>query len=73
MNKATRRDLTNKQYEDIYRLHIQPYFGSMQLDKIKRSDFLQWQNNLTEKLASKTVQGIRAVFMTILQPTVNLC
>ena len=67
MNKATRRDLTNKQYKDIYRLHIQPSFGSMTIDKIKRSDFVQWQNNLTGKLAGKTVQGIRAVFMTILQ------
>ncbi|MDF1877413.1 tyrosine-type recombinase/integrase [Sulfurimonas sp. SAG-AH-194-L11] len=67
MNKATRRYLTNKQYEDIYRLHIQPTFGSIELVKIKRSDFLQWQNNLTDKLAGKTVQNIRAIFMTILQ------
>jgi len=67
MNKATRRYLTNKQYEDIYRLHIQPIFGSVELVKIKRSDFVQWQNNLTAKLAGATVQNIRAIFMTILQ------
>jgi len=67
MNKATVRVLTHKQYKDIYRLHIQPIFGHIQLNTIKRSDFVQWQNNLTERLAGKTVQGIRAVLMIILQ------
>ncbi len=67
MNKNNRRVLTNEQYQNIYRLHIQPVFGSIEIDKIKRSDFVQWQNNLIEKLAGKTVQGIRAVFMTILE------
>jgi len=69
MNKATRRALTNKQYQDVYRLHIQPTFGDMFITDIKRSDLLQWQNHLlTEKgLAGKTIKNIRAVFMTILQ------
>ena len=67
MNEATRRYLTNKWYRDTYRLHIQPTFGHIQLDKIKRSDLVTWQNTLTNKLAGKTVQGIRAIFMTIFQ------
>lgn len=68
MNKENRRALTNKQYADTYKLHIQPTFGHMYIDDIKRSDFLQWQNNLLVKgLAGKTIKTIRAILMTILE------
>lgn len=67
MHKNNRRELTNLEYQRIYRLHIQPTFGSIQIDKIKRSHFYKWQNDLLSKLASKTVKSIRTVFMTILE------
>lgn len=67
MNEGTRRPLTSKWYRDNYRLHIQPTFGLWEINKIKRSDFVKWQNTLLKKLSGKTVQGIRAIFMTILQ------
>ena len=67
VHKIDRRDLTQEDYERIYRLHIEPHFSSVALDKIKSSDLAIWQNRLLEDKAPKTVKVIRTVFSTILE------
>ncbi|MDD5373533.1 MAG: site-specific integrase [Sulfurimonas sp.] len=67
MHKQNRRESTQKQYQEIYNLHIKSVFGTTRIDKIKRSELFLWQNDLLAKLTGKTVRSIRTVLMTILE------
>ncbi|WP_304542890.1 tyrosine-type recombinase/integrase [Sulfurimonas microaerophilic] len=67
LHKHHRRELTQKKYEDIYRLHIQPTFGHKQIDKIKRAELFLWQNKLLDTRTGKTVVSIRTVLMSIFE------
>ena len=57
-----RKYLTQKHYKGAYNNHIIPIFGNRQIDTIKASELAIWQNELLQKLASKTVAVIRAIF-----------
>lgn len=67
MHKHHRRELTQKKYEDIYKLHIEPSFGHKQIDKIKRAELFLWQNKLLDTRTGKTVLSIRTVLMSIFE------
>lgn len=63
----TRRELTQRNYQRVYEMHILPYFGKRALDTIKPSDLAKWQNELLKERSAKTVKSIRTVFQTILE------
>ncbi len=67
IHSIERRELTQRNYERVYDLHIKPHFGKKRLDTIKASQLAQWQNNLLKERSSKTVKSIRTVFQTILE------
>lgn len=67
MNKASRKILTHKSYKSNLEKHVVPYFGNRKIDSLKPSELALWQNNLLEKLSSKTVINIRVIFHGILE------
>lgn len=67
MNKNSRKFLTSKSYEGVFNNYVIPCFGNRKIDSIKPSELLQWQNNLLEKLSSKSVINIRIIFNGIFQ------
>jgi len=67
LHKHSRRELTQKKYDDIYRLHIQKILGHKRIDKIKRAELFLWQNKLLDTRTGKTVSAIRTVLMSILE------
>lgn len=67
LHKNHRRELTQISYQEIYNLHISPILGKLYLHEIKRSQLLQWQNNLSEVKAYRTVKTFRTVLMTIFE------
>ena len=67
IHSLERRELTQRNYEKMYVLHIQPYFGKKRLDSIKASQLPKWQNTLLQERSPKTVKTIRTVFQTILE------
>lgn len=62
-----RKLTTSYDYESSLRLHINPYFGDKQINRIKPSDVALWQNTLLEKLSPRRVRSIRAVFNMFFQ------
>ena len=68
-HKYNRKATTTKDYVNIYKKHIEPYFGSKQLDAVKVSDINKWKNRLYNELglSSKRVNDIKKVLGTILQ------
>ena len=67
IHKHNRKEATQKHYEAVYKLHIQPTFGHLKVNDIKRSQFSLWQNSLLKDLTGKTVKVVRTVLMTILE------
>ena len=67
IHSTMRRELTQKSYDRVYQLHVQPYFGKTKIDQIKASHIARWQNKLLEDKSSKTVKIVRTVFQTILE------
>ncbi|MGM0608982.1 MAG: tyrosine-type recombinase/integrase [Candidatus Muiribacteriota bacterium] len=67
IHKTQRRELTQKEYAQMFSNHIRPAFGNKRIDQIKASDIAKWQNRLLETRSPKTVKSIRTVFQTILE------
>ncbi|WP_373072113.1 tyrosine-type recombinase/integrase [Sulfurimonas sp.] len=71
-HEAERKPTTTVDYRNIYRKHIQPYFGNVTLDKIKASEVSVWKNKLYKNgLSSRRVNAIKKVFGTIVQDAVD--
>ena len=64
-----RRETTTHDYKNIYKRHIEPYFGDIVLTDIKVTDINKWKNLLyhEKKLSSKRVNEIKKVLGTILK------
>ena len=64
-----RRETTTHDYKNIYKRHIEPYFGDVVLTDIKVTDINEWKNLLynEKKLSSKRVNEIKKVLGTILK------
>ena len=71
-HRLTRKPMTTHDYKNVYKRHIQPYFGSKKLNDITVTDINNWKNTLyNEKgLSSKRVNDIRKVFSTILKDAI---
>lgn len=71
-HRCERKETTNVDYFNIYNKHIQPYFGSKELDKIKVSDVNIWKNKLYLELglSSKRVNDIKKILGTIIEDAV---
>lgn len=67
MNRASRKVNTHYGYKKVLNRYVIPSFGKRKIDSIKPSELLQWQNNLLEKLSSKSVINARIVFNGIFQ------
>ena len=67
MHSNSRREVTQTEYQNAYRLHIAPVLGGKKLDEIKPSDIQKWQNNLLKTLSPRRVRHIRAVLSGILK------
>ena len=67
MNKASRKELTHRGYIGNLNKHVLPFFGKRKIDSIKPSELSLWQNNLLEKLSSKSVINIRIIFNGIFE------
>jgi len=65
IHKIHRRILTQNNHQNVYKLHIKPYFGNKKLDEIKPSHLATWQNKLLENIATKTLSMIRAIFNVV--------
>jgi len=65
IHKIHRRLLTQNNHQNVYKLHIKPYFGNKKLDEIKPSHLATWQNKLLENIATKTLSMIRAIFNVV--------
>lgn len=72
-HKLERRKTTTHDYINIYKLHIQPYFGKHLLSEVKVAEINAWKNLLYEKyrLSSKRVNEIKKIFSTILSDAVK--
>ena len=66
MNRGTRRESTQYDYELNYKNHIRPHFGERKIDSLKVSELKEWQSKLLEKLKPRTVRNIRSVLSSIL-------
>lgn len=62
MHEAYRRSLSQKDYKFIYERHIKPTFGKRKVDEIKPSEIATWQSKIMQKLSTKSLTMIRAVF-----------
>lgn len=70
-NKTNRRELTNKEYANIFEKRIIPFFGDKLLTEIVATDLMAWQGSLLEEgLSGARVHNIRTVFYGILK---NAC
>ena len=67
MNRASRKELTHRGYIGNLNKHVLPFFGNRKIDSIKPSELSLWQNNLLEKLSSKSVINIRIIFNGIFE------
>ncbi len=67
LHKSKRKELTHISYVEDYNLHISPLLGKMYITDLKRSQLLNWQNQLSEARAYRTVKRIRTILMTILE------
>lgn len=67
MNRASRKELTHRGYIGNLNKHVLPFFGKRKIDSIKPSELSLWQNNLLEKLSSKSVINIRIIFNGIFE------
>jgi len=65
MHSNSRREVTQTEYQNAYRLHIAPVLGGKKLDEIKPSDIQKWQNTLLEKLSPRRVRHVRAILSGI--------
>ncbi len=65
INKAHRRELTQKSHQRVYDFYIKPYLGNKKLDEIKPSHIASWQNKMLETQSTKSLSLIRAVFNVI--------
>jgi len=71
IHKIHRRLLTQNNHLNVYKLHIQPYFGNKKIDEIKPSHLATWQNKLLEKVATKTLSMIRAIFNVVFNDAIG--
>jgi len=71
IHRGSRKFLTNKGYESVFRNNIIPYFGNRKLDSIKPSELLLWQNDLLESNASKSVAKIRTIFYGVFEDAIR--
>ena len=67
MHEGSRKYLTNRAYESVFRNNIIPFFGNRKLNSIKPSELLLWQNNLLDSNASKSVAKIRTIFYGVFE------
>lgn len=67
-NESSRRLLTNREYENIFKQRIIPTFGDMRLDEIKVTAIKKWQSEMLKSgLSPNRVHNIRTVFFGILK------
>ena len=68
-----RRATTTHDYKNIYKRHIEPYFGDIVLTDIKVTDINEWKNLLyhEKRLSSKRVNEIKKILGTILKDAVQ--
>lgn len=71
LHSGNRRELTRKGYDSVYNLHIKPYFEDRQIDSIRPSDIIRWQNTLLKTLSAKRVRSIRSVLNTMYIDAIN--
>jgi len=71
IHNGSRKFLTNKAYESVFKNNIIPYFGNRKLDTIKPSELLLWQNDLLESNASKSVAKIRTIFYGVFEDAIR--
>ncbi|MCH9814380.1 MAG: site-specific integrase [Epsilonproteobacteria bacterium] len=72
MNKAKRRDQTNRRYKNMFYKNIVPYFQNKKLTDLKVSDLKLWQTKLFEQgLDPKTIKNNRSVFNYILKDALS--
>lgn len=70
-NSGTRRELTNKEYNNVFEKRIVPFFGEMDIKSILSTDLKRWQSALVkEGLSGGRIQNIRSVFYSILSDAV---
>lgn len=55
------KESTKEGYERVYKNHIQPYIGSMLLEKIKPFNCQDILNRLTNEYAQSTIESVRVV------------
>lgn len=69
IHKHNRRELTQKNYKNIYKCRIKPYFENKKLNEIKPSYLSQWQNKLKDekKLSSKSIKVARTILHTMFE------
>jgi len=67
LNCTERKESTNEEYKSIFNKYIKNDFKNYQLEDIKKSDLLRWQNKLLKlDISVGRVRFIRAVFSGIL-------
>jgi len=71
-NSGTRKELTVKEYQQIFDTRITPIFGDKPIDTILTSDLKKWQSDMiNEGLSSSRVRNVRTVLNGILVDAVN--
>ncbi|WP_180763109.1 site-specific integrase [Helicobacter sp. 11S02596-1] len=71
-NKATRRELTTKEYLNIFHARIIPFFGEKSLEEITPLDIKNWQSQVLETgVSPKTLLNARIVLSTILKDALS--
>lgn len=71
-NKGNRRELTNKEYLNVFEKRIVPFFGKCLLDDIKSTDIKAWQSALKDEgLSGARIHNIRVVFSGIINDALN--
>ncbi len=71
LHKQRRKELTQKNYERMYELHIKPYFGEKKLNDVKVSDIGIWSNKLLEIMTAKTLKKVRTILNTLYVDAIN--